>query len=241
MRGGMLLALSRYPCGYTIKRNIKQLLTILWLTILRFMLSSYTEPESWRMTLSRVDLVILGLLIEKDRHGYDIRQEIRRRDMGQWAGVSTPAIYKGLARLEAKKMLRGRLESGSAHPDRTVYTVGEDGRDYFHGLMREALAKPSKQLFDLLIGVGFCYLLEKQTLLDWLGERRTALLELVAHLREHRGEVMSSPMVPDNFDSIFDYFISLTDTELAWLDRFTARMAAVTNWPEGVLKQCREQ
>lgn len=191
--------------------------------------------------MSRVDLVILGLLIEKDRHGYDIRQEIRRREMSQWAGVSTPAIYKGLARLEARKLLRGRLESGDVHPDRTVYTINEDGRDYFRVLMRVALTTPSKQLFDLLLGVGFCYLLDKRELLDWLGERRLNLQEHGSDMRKHRGEIMVSPMVPDNFESIFDYFISLIDTELAWLDRFTARMEAVTNWPEGVLKQCREQ
>ena len=73
--------------------------------------------------MSKVDLVILGLLMEKARHGYDILQQMERRDMKNWVGVSTPAIYKGLARLESKRVLRARTESGTSHPDRTVYEI----------------------------------------------------------------------------------------------------------------------
>ncbi|MCP4547394.1 MAG: PadR family transcriptional regulator [bacterium] len=191
--------------------------------------------------MSKVDLVILGLLIEKDRHGYDIRQEINKRNFADWANVSSPGIYKGLTRLEAKQMVQARLESGTSHPDRTVYSVTPKGRDLFQSLMREAITHPSRQVFDLLIGIGFCYLLDKDSLLAYLRERRKILLSLDIDMASQREETMVSDYIPENIDFIFDYYLSLIEMELAWLDRLEARITAVATWPEGVLRKCLEK
>ena len=109
--------------------------------------------------MSKVDLVILGLLMEKPRHGYDIMQEMDNRDMKNWIGVSTPAIYKGLSRLESKRVLEARTESGLSHPDRTVYEITPEGRELFHRIVAEAISEPEHLFLNLMAGVGFAHLL----------------------------------------------------------------------------------
>jgi DNA-binding PadR family transcriptional regulator len=46
-----------------------------------------------------LDIAILGLLMERDHHGYEIRTQLRDR-LGIWANVSFGSIYPALARLE---------------------------------------------------------------------------------------------------------------------------------------------
>ena len=46
-----------------------------------------------------LDIAILGLLMERDHHGYEIRTQLRDR-LGFGANVSFGSIYPALARLE---------------------------------------------------------------------------------------------------------------------------------------------
>ena len=49
--------------------------------------------------LTPADLVVLGLLLEGPRHGYGVNQELARREVGDWAGVSRPQVYYSLRKL----------------------------------------------------------------------------------------------------------------------------------------------
>ena len=44
-----------------------------------------------------LDIAILGLLMDRDHHGYEIRTQLRER-LGVWANVSFGSIYPALAR-----------------------------------------------------------------------------------------------------------------------------------------------
>ena len=39
------------------------------------------------------DLVLLSLLAEKPRHGYQANAELERRQVRDWAGISRPKVY----------------------------------------------------------------------------------------------------------------------------------------------------
>jgi DNA-binding PadR family transcriptional regulator len=184
--------------------------------------------------MSKVDLVILGLLIEKPRHGYDILQEIERRDMKHWVGISTPAIYKGLTRLEAKRVLSAHAESGTRHPDRTVYRVTASGKEYFHRLMAEALGDPQHLFLNLMAGVGFAHLEGRQALLTHLESRNRKLEPLLEFLQSHYAKVSHLSSVADD---IIQFYIDLIKLEIAWVIRFRKRISGISHWPEGVLKR----
>ena len=51
------------------------------------------------MMIRVLDIAILGLLMDRDHHGYEIRSQFRDR-LGLWANVSFGSIYPALARLE---------------------------------------------------------------------------------------------------------------------------------------------
>jgi DNA-binding PadR family transcriptional regulator len=82
-----------------------------------------------RVDLTTPDLVILSLLDERPRHGYDVNAELERRQVRDWAGVSRPQVYYSLDKLARLRLLRETASDEPAvGPDRNVYETTGDGR-----------------------------------------------------------------------------------------------------------------
>ncbi len=187
--------------------------------------------------MSKVDLVLLGLLSEAPRHGYDIKQQIEHRHMESWVGITMPAIYKGLTRLEGKNDLSAHSESTATHPDRKVYSITEQGRETFQRLLHESLREPEHPFFRLLMGFGFSHLSEKQALLDSLAQRQERMTVLSAEVDETKRELSERNCGPETSVEIVQYYIDLIEMERKWLKRVHAHIESVEPWPEGVFKR----
>ena len=82
-----------------------------------------------RTDLTTPDLVILSLLDERPRHGYEVNAELERRQVRDWAGVSRPQIYYSLDKLALLRLIRGTASAEPAEgPDRNVFETTTDGR-----------------------------------------------------------------------------------------------------------------
>src|ERR1051326_259175 len=88
-----------------------------------------TKRRVKRPDLTTPDLVILSLLDERPRHGYDVNAELERRQVRDWAGVSRPEVYYSPDNLARPRL---RRETGSDEPaegpDRNVYETTSEGR-----------------------------------------------------------------------------------------------------------------
>ncbi len=65
-----------------------------------------TKQRVKRPDLTIPDLVILSLLDERPRHGYDVNAELERRQVRDWAAVSRPQIYYSLDKLARLGLIR---------------------------------------------------------------------------------------------------------------------------------------
>src|SRR5215471_19064396 len=93
-------------------------------------------PKSRAVTLA--DLVVLSLLCEGPRHGYELWAELERRQVEKWASISKPQVYYSLRKLSAgKHIVAARDDDGSQGPERRVYRPSESGRR----MLAEALAQ----------------------------------------------------------------------------------------------------
>src|SRR5215471_5383331 len=88
-----------------------------------------TKRRVKRRDLTTPDLVMLSLLDERPRHGYEVNAELERRQVRDWAAVSRPQIYYSLDKLARLRLIRGTASAEPAEgPDRNVFETTTDGR-----------------------------------------------------------------------------------------------------------------
>lgn len=73
------------------------------------------------------ELLILALLEERDRHGYDIGKQIEERSDGTISFHIT-SLYPTLYRLESKGLIEGRWVEKSGQRRRRYYKLTGEGR-----------------------------------------------------------------------------------------------------------------
>ncbi len=104
--------------------------------------------------MNRYDLVLLGLIMEHERSGYDIITEIRDRELDRWAKISTSTVYNRLTTLEKNGSIVGRAEKDGNRPERVVFNITEKGRD----TLRKEVLKHLTGFNDDPRTLGFAFL-----------------------------------------------------------------------------------
>jgi DNA-binding PadR family transcriptional regulator len=77
-------------------------------------------------TITLLGRALLGLLQDRPASGYDLRKIFTETPMGSFSD-SPGAIYPALERLEAKKLVRGRVESGPGLRQRKIFHLTAAG------------------------------------------------------------------------------------------------------------------
>ncbi len=119
-------------------------------------------------TISNKEAALLGLLSEKPKHAYEIKNDIKERDMGYWTEISTSSIYKLLNKLEERDFLVSETKISEKNVLQKVYTLTDHGREQFLLKINDLISswQPTIQPFDIsLANLG---LISKQQAIDGL-------------------------------------------------------------------------
>lgn len=86
-------------------------------------------PATRKRELTTPDLVLLSLLAEGPRHGYEANAELERREVRDWAGISRPQVYYSIEKLAQLGLVRAsENESAGSGPERRVFQTTAKGR-----------------------------------------------------------------------------------------------------------------
>jgi DNA-binding PadR family transcriptional regulator len=129
---------------------------------------------------------VLGLVIERADHGYELARRLQDR-CGPWAW-SRPTVYKALEDLDESKYVcaLGGARAASNSPPRTVYEATPRGVDYFgEWMFGEAAMEASR--FELELKIMLARPHELPTLIDMTWKHEHECVERLAVLgRETR-------------------------------------------------------
>lgn len=129
--------------------------------------------------MSKVHITALGLLHEKPRHGYELQQVVKERQLNHWANVNPGSVYKALQTLEAKGFISGREETDGNNPPRTVYSITDAGKQELRRLVLHYLTKPNHP-GDFWIGSAFMLGVVSKT------EYLKLVDKMIAGIQKHR-------------------------------------------------------
>ncbi|WP_141576265.1 PadR family transcriptional regulator [Actinomadura sp. WMMA1423] len=170
--------------------------------------------------LTPAELTLLGLLVEKPRHGYELDEVITARGMREWTEIGFSSIYYLLSRLrdrglisdvEAPRAVRGK--------GRRVYGPTDEGRRACARAAEAAVAEPRPVFPPLLVGLANQPVIPPDRLRAALDRRAAALAERTAAVRAARD---AQPEAPGFVRAIFDYSLGQLAAEQQWLAGYRA-------------------
>jgi PadR family transcriptional regulator AphA len=173
-----------------------------------------TIPQQTIAELTTTEGVVLGLLAERERSGYDLL----KRAEGSVAHMWSPAkshLYAVLPRLVAAGLARRRNVRQTGRPDKQIYRLTPTGRD----AVRHWLETSTPKTWDeLLLKVFFARLCSRAALLrqlDAAAERAAGQLEEYESIR---------PATRHGALTL-DYGLQEMPVRLAWLERVRKEVA----------------
>ena len=129
------------------------------------------------------ELVVLGLLADGAKHGYEILQLIRARAMHEYIKLSVSSLYKTLDRLERKRFVTASTERVGGRPERKVYRITREGEERLKELIRRNLNEIQPYYDPLYAALAFAHLISTGEVTSALKQRREHYRKLLDHLR----------------------------------------------------------
>lgn len=132
--------------------------------------------------MNRYDLVLLGLILEHERSGYDIITEIRDRELDRWAKISTSTIYNRLITLEKNECIVGHAERDGNRPERMVFNITDKGKE----VLRKEVLKHLTGFNDdpRTLGFAFLYGADNKELIRTLEVHERRLVQEIENLEK---------------------------------------------------------
>jgi DNA-binding PadR family transcriptional regulator len=165
------------------------------------------------MNLTDSELLLLGLVAEIPRHGYELEQIIETRGMREWTQIGFSSIYFVLGKLEKAGLVVAEVPAGAKA--RKAFSITESGREVLLEQATAALATYRPTFSSLLLGMVHWPALSRGSALDALAARLASVdaeLARLEHLRRQR-----QPM-PDHVEVLFDFLAGQLSAERTWIN-----------------------
>lgn len=100
------------------------------------------------------ELLILGLLKESPRHGYEIKLRVKQI-LSLFSGLNLKSVYYPLSVLERKGLVKRCTRKPGKRPQRFVYTLTNKGQMRFEELLTKSLLELKRPQFSLHLSLYF--------------------------------------------------------------------------------------
>lgn len=182
-------------------------------------------------TLTDAELLVLGLVAEMPRHGYQLDRVIEQRGMRQWTQIGFSSIYFVLGKLESLGLVAARSPTKSRvnTKARRTYTVTRAGRSELVRQTQAALREVRPVYSSVLLGMVNWPVLTRLQALEALQLRQRALDAELSRLGSI--QIDQQPL-PDFVEALFEYSLGQLRAEADWVAR-TLDYMSTKPWLEG--------
>ena len=170
-----------------------------------------------------VQLVILGLLSEQPRHGYELRQEVERRLYAAYINLSGGSLYYNLSQLErAGYVEKAWVEQKGKYPTRQIYQITPAGKEYLRAELRRLLfdTEGRDKLFDPLnAALAFGHFIDYEELREALTTHLKWAQKQAGWVAEQQ-EYWRAQNIPLVQAKIIEHGLARLKAEIDWLEKF---------------------
>ncbi len=168
------------------------------------------------MNITNSELIIMGLIAEEPKYGYQIEQIIIQRGMREWTDIGFSSIYYILNKLEQKALLHSEKHAEGDRPARKIYNLTDLGRQAYQEEVRMRLTSPRPRTDDFDIGLANLLALERSEIQQALTSHQTALKAKLEQVRA-KYDLDGAEQLNAAAYELFDHSTALLSAELNWV------------------------
>lgn len=163
------------------------------------------------------ELILLGLLKERPRHGYEIKRKIKEI-LALFAGVDLRSIYYPLRRLEKNGLVTKRMNRVGRRPERMVYALTKKGEFRFQELLKESFLDFKRPQFSLDLSLYFLNYMKPLIAKRRLRARMLILKKLAKSLKATINSLHNKKSL--SLAYILEHNLRMVESESQFLSRF---------------------
>lgn len=167
--------------------------------------------------MSPINLLILGVLIEKSMNAYELNKFIQNSHINKMIKVSVPAVYKNMLKLNSQGYVAKAVKSEN-ETEKTVYFITQEGREHFKRLMYKFVNNDVKFHFDFnsfIINIHHIPKKDGLLMLEALKKQFYSRKEALEYERE-----LYSPVLSPTLSTIYKQQYMITQTMISWVEAF---------------------
>ena len=166
-------------------------------------------------------MVILGLLKEGPKHGYEVRKLVREV-LGEYTPVASKSIYYPLRSLEKKGFLRKERKREGKRPEKFIYHLTKDGEKEFSRLLSRNLLLIERPYLNVDLSLYFLPYVDKKIAKHRLQNRLKRLKEVREWVEELK-KSLEEKEKPFHLKAVTEHNLQIVKTEI----EFTSRLVSL--------------
>lgn len=167
-------------------------------------------------------LLLLGLLAEQPRHGYEIKQHFEEGTFAEYVKVSGGGLYYNLHKLVKDGYVAEQtIEREGSYPERYIYEITEEGKKQLYRLVGETLGDiKGRKFFDPL---------DAALLFGTVLPKDAVLIRLQRHLDRMKAKLVEVELIYDSLSTIHGKLVN-EPYMLLLLDHSISRLKSDMDW-----------
>ena len=163
----------------------------------------------------KIEITILGLLMEGNLYGYEIKKKIVER-LGEYVDIKFGSIYYAIKKaVDNEWVKRVGTEKDGGNPERYIYQILPAGRKYYKKILKQYFDQTMIH-FDIDIVLMFLNSLEPDQKESFIEERKELLKNKISEIKEKVDSEEKKKGAESNLH-LYTYLENHLKAELAWL------------------------
>ena len=175
-------------------------------------------------------LAVMNLLMEHPMHPYEMKSKMKERGHDHVVKIKGGSIYDTVARLEEGGFIQAHETSRQGRrPEKTVYSITDDGREEILDWLRDLLAQPVNEYPQFGAALAFFAVLPKEEVVRLL-KLRSALLDGQIAGSQKQLKTFLEMGLPRLFLIEGEYSEAMKQAELDWVRQLIHDIESGTLW-----------
>ncbi len=175
-----------------------------------------------------VKYAMLGILAEKDLHGYELKSSFDEK-VGEFWSLNYGQIYTTLDRLEKDDLVTHDRQAQDKRPDRKIYSITRKGRKELDEWLATPVNRVRALRDEFFVKLVFMDKNNPAPVLELIEKQKALYLKQMNRLTHQKVELKNKPKSPDSLTTelLMDAGLFHAEADIKWLTLCEAKIKAM--------------